>query len=141
MKMKRQNMCWLALAMVGICLYGIFHVTSNVRPDKEVEMYLDESGEGSRYVGRYYDYTLTLNNTGDNAVSGFLRLIIDLDVDWDNQIELWIDEEPLVFIEADDVYANYYVEIDAGEVIVYDLTFYSAVVVEYDISYVFYVFG
>lgn len=139
--MKRQNICWITLAVIGIGLLGNYYLTSNIRPDEKVEMYLDEAGEGSRYVGRYYDYILTLNNTGDNAVSGFLRLIVELDVDWDNQIEIWIDEESLVFIEADEVYVNYYVEIDAGEVAIYDLTFYSAVVVDYSITYMFYVFG
>lgn len=139
--MKRENICWALLFVIGIVLLGNYYLTSNIRPDEEVEMYLDKAAEGSRYVGRYYDYTLTLNNTGDNAVSGFLRIIIDLDVDWDNQIELWIDEESLVFIETDEVYANYYVEIDAGEVIAYNLTFYFDVVMEHGISYVFYVIG
>ena len=139
--MKRENICWALLFVIGVVLLGSYYLIGGIRPDEEVEMYLDEAAEGSRYVGRYYDYTLTLNNTGDNAVSGFLRIIVDLDVDWDNQIELWIDEELLVFIEADEVYVNYYAEIDAGEVIVYNLTFYCTVVVEYDISYVFYVIG
>ena len=137
-EMKKQNLCWISLAILGIVLYGNY-LTGNASSNIEVEMILGEGAEGDRYVGRYYEYFLTLNNTGDSAVEGILRVEIDLDIDWDDQIWLWINGERLVFVEEDEIYANYSVRLDAGEIVEYVFTFYCDVVVEYDIDYVFYV--
>lgn len=137
--MKKQTLCWITLAIIGIVLLSNYYLTSNIRPDEEIEIILGEGADGTRYTGRYYEYLLTLNNTGDSAVEGILRVEIVLDVDWDDQIWLWINGERLVFVEEDEVYANYSVSLDAGEVVEYVFTFYSDVEVEYDIDYVFYV--
>lgn len=135
--MRKQNICWITLAVIGIVLLGNYYLTSNIRSDEEVEMYLGEGADGTRYIGRYYEYFLTLNNTGDSAVEGILRVEIALDVDWDDQIWLWIDGERLVFIEEGEVYANYSASLDAGEIVEYVFTFYCDVEVKYYISYVF----